>query len=187
VVTGSVGAGKSHLLLAISEQASLNGLTQQYVDLAQIINMPPEMLLGLINKDVLCIDNLQSINAISSWQTAIFDTINQFTEAQGKLLLIATSKPIDEIEYTLADLRTRLSWGTNYALHPLNDADKCEALENHLKAIRIGYTEDAIGFLLNRTSRNMRDLRLVIDALDKASLESKRKITIPFIKSTLGL
>jgi DnaA family protein len=187
VVTGAVGSGKSHLLLAICEQASRSQLTQQYVDLAQIINMPPEMILGLINKDVVCIDNLQSVSAISNWQTAVFDTINQFTEAQGKLLLIATNKPIDEIQYTLADLRTRLSWGNNFSLCSLNDEDKYQALENHLKAIGIAYTTDAISFLLNRTSRNMHDLVLIIDALDKASLQKKRKITIPFIKSTLGL
>jgi DnaA family protein len=187
VVTGAVGSGKSHLMLAICEQASLNGLSQQYVDLAQIINMPPEMLLGLINKDVVCIDNLQSVSAISNWQTAVFDIINQFTEAQGRLLLIATSKPLNEIDYTLEDLQTRLTWGTNYILYALNDDHKRDALENHLKAIGIGYTPDAIGFLLSRTSRDMHELMLVINALDEASLQSKRRITIPFIKSALGL
>lgn len=187
VVTGVAGTGKSHLLLAICEQAALSGLTQQYIDLAQIINMPPELILGLINKDVVCIDNLQCADDTSLWQTAVFDTINQFTEAQGTLLLIATSTPLEQLTYSLADLRTRLSWGTNFTLQPLNDEDKYKALENHLKAIGIGYTDDAIGFLLSRTSREMHDLVIVINALDKASLQSKRKITIPFIKSTLGL
>jgi DnaA family protein len=187
VLTGGPGAGKSHLLLATCEQAALSGLTQQYIDLAHTINMPPEMLLGLISKDVVCIDNLQAVSGVANWQTAVFDIINQFTEAQGALLLIATSEPIDQIEYALVDLRTRLSWGTNFTLQQLNDDDKYRALENHLKAIGIAYTQDAIGFLLSRTSRDMHDLMLLVNTLDKASFESKRKITIPFIKTTLNL
>ncbi|MFT6737736.1 MAG: DnaA family protein, partial [Kangiellaceae bacterium] len=98
-----------------------------------------------------------------------------------------TSKPLNEIDYTLEDLQTRLTWGTNYILYALNDDHKRDALENHLKAIGIGYTPDAIGFLLSRTSRDMHELMLVINALDEASLQSKRRITIPFIKSALGL
>ena len=187
LLAGEVGSGKSHLLLAICEQASMHGLTQQYIDLAQVMTMPPEILLGLINSDVVCIDNLQVTSGIASWQTAVFDLVNQFTEDQGKLLLIATSKALEHIDYRLADLRTRLSWGTNFTLHPLNDEDKFTAVENHLTAMGIGYNDDAVIFLLNRTTRNMHDIGRVIDALDKASLQSKRKITIPFIKTTLGL
>lgn len=187
VLTGANGVGKSHLLLAICEQASLCGFTQQYVDLSQTMNMPPEMLLGLVSKDVVCVDNLQAVSGIANWQTAVFDTINQFTEAQGTLLLIATSEPIEHLEYTLADLRTRLSWGTNFTLAQLSDEGKYKALEKHLKAIGIAYTPDAISFLLSRSSRNMHDLMRLVNALDKASFESKRKITIPFIKATLSL
>jgi DnaA family protein len=187
VITGSRGTGKSHLLLATCEQASLLGLSQQYLDLAQLITMPPEMLLGLVNKDVVCIDNLQAVSNISQWQTAIFDVINQFTELDATLLIIASNKPVDEIEYTLFDLRTRLSWGTNFTLHLLNDDDKQVALEKHLQALGIAYTQDAVSFLLNRISRNMHELTEAINALDKASLANKRKITIPFIKSILDI
>ena len=187
VVSGTKGVGKSHLLLAICEQASIQGLSQQYIDLARIVHMPPEMLLGLINCNVVCIDNLQALDNNRAWQTAVFDTINQFTETQGKLLLIATNTAPEKIQYALPDLRTRLLWGTNFTLTALGDEDKFTAIENHLKAIGLGYSEDAVHFLLNRTTRNMYDLSQVINALDKASLQSKRKITIPFIKSTLGL
>lgn len=187
VVNGNQGSGKSHLLLATCEHAATLGLSQQYLDLAQIINMPPEMLLGLVNKDVVCIDNLQVVSQQAKWQTAVFDLINQFIELDAVLLLIATKKSIDEIEYTLPDLRTRLSWGTNFTLQMLSDDDKQRALENHLKVLGISYTHDAVSFLLNRISRDMHDLNAAISALDKASLANKRKITIPFIKATLAI
>lgn len=187
VVTGVSGAGKSHLLLATCEQASFQGLSHQYIDLSQIIGMPTELLIGFINKDVVCIDNLQAIDAMEDWQRAVFDTINQFTESNGRLLLVATSQSIQSLKYKLPDLKTRLMWGTNFPLHALSDDDKQHALEKHMQALGIAYTDDVINYLINRTSRNMHELISTLDALDKASLQNKRKITIPFVKLILNL
>lgn len=187
VISGAKGAGKSHFLLATCEHAAKLHLSQQYIDLAQLTKMPPQMLLGLVNKEVVCIDNLHAISGLVDWQTAIFDTINQFTEKDAKLLLIASGQSIDGIEFTLPDLRTRLTWGTNFTMKMLSDKDKQSALEKHLNVLGISYAPDAVGFLLNRISRNMHDLSKTIDALDQASLANKRKITIPFIKATLSL
>lgn len=187
VITGPTGAGKSHLLLATCEQASLQGLSHQYLDMSQIINMPTELLIGFINKDVVCIDNLDLIDGEEDWQRAVFDTINQFTESNGCLMLIATKHPIPAMEYKLADLKTRLMWGTNFTLNVLGDEDKHRALEKHMHALGISANDDVIAFLINRTSRSMHELINTLDALDKASLEKKRKVTIPFVKSVLNL
>ena len=187
VITGASGYGKSHLLLATCEQASLQGLSHQYLDMSQIIDMPTELLIGFINKDVVCIDNLQVIDEMEDWQRAVFDTINQFTETNGRLLLVATSQSIQSMDYKLPDLKTRLMWGTNFTLHALSDYEKHHALEKHLQALGISFTDDVITFLINRTSRSMHELINTLDTLDKASLEKKRKITIPFVKLILKL
>jgi len=42
-------------------------------------------------------------------------------------------------------------------------------------------------FLLNRLSRDMNTLLETLDKLDNASLEAKRKLTIPFVKEVLAL
>lgn len=187
VINGQEGAGKSHLLLATCEQASLQNLSHQYIDMSQIINMPTELLIGFINKDVVCIDNLALINANEDWQRAVFDTINQFTEQNGRLLLISTAQAISTMDYKLPDLKTRLMWGTNFTLHSLSDEDKEKALAKHMGALGISFSEDVAAFLIKRVSRNMHELVNLIDALDKASLQSKRKITIPFVKTILKL
>lgn len=187
VISGESGVGKSHLLLAICEHASSNKLSHQYIDLAQIVNMPTELLIGFINKDVVCIDNLQVINGMKDWQRAIFDAINQFTESNARLLVIATKQSITTIDYKLPDLRTRLLWGTNFVLHGLSDDDKQSALTNHMIALGISYTDDVIPYLIHRTGRNMHELINTLDILDKASLETKRKVTVPFVKSTLKI
>ena len=187
VINGQEGTGKSHFLLATCEQASLQNLTHQYIDISQIINMPTELLLGFINKDVVCIDDLALINAREDWQRAIFDTINQFTELNGRLLLIATRQAISTMDYKLPDLRTRLMWGTNFTLHALNDENKKEALVKHMNALGISFNDEVATFLTKRVSRSMTELVNIINELDKASLQRKRKITIPFVKTILKI
>lgn len=187
VVNGQEGSGKSHLLMATCEQASLQNLSHQYIDMSQIISMPTELLIGFINKDVVCIDNLALINAMEDWQRAVFDTINQFTESNGRLLLIATRQTIPTLDYKLPDLKTRLMWGTNFTLQALSDEDKERALAKHMSALGISFNEDVATFLIKRVSRSMHELVNLINVLDKASLQSKRKITIPFVKTTLKL
>ena len=48
-------------------------------------------------------------------------------------------------------------------------------------------SDECARFLLTRLSRDMRALLDVLDKLDHASMAAQRKLTIPFIKSTLKL
>ncbi len=187
VLQGPSGSGKTHLLLGSCEFADTCGLSHQYFDLHSLKDMPPEMLLGLLNKDVICIDNLDEVDNLSGWQRAIFDAINQFVENESRLLLIATKMPINKMNYTLPDLKTRLTWGTNFSVNTLSDTGKMKALRLHMNALGIAFTDDAITFLLKRCSRDMHQLISTLDTLDKASLQNQRKVTIPFIKTVLHL
>ena len=182
--------GNTHLLLATCEHAAKLGFTHQYLNLHSLQEMPPQMLSSMIEAsktDVICIDNLHAIDAKKSWQIALFDIINQFVERDNTLLVISTSIPIDTMNFELPDLKTRLTWGTNFNLVELDDEDKLSAIELQLNALGIDASQDVINFLFSRTSRDMQKLSECIDNLDKASLASKRKVTIPFIKSVLAL
>lgn len=187
MIDGSSGVGKTHLLLAITEMAQRKGISHQYVNMASLVNLPTEVLQGIIVNQVICIDNIDLVSASSDWQRGLFDFINQFVENDNTLLLMASSQAISQLELTLADLRTRLQWGVNFSLKPLNDEQKQQALIQHAQALGMSFQDDAIKFLLNRTSRDMGVLMSHLQALDKASLQNKRKVTIPFIKSTLKL
>jgi DnaA family protein len=56
-----------------------------------------------------------------------------------------------------------------------------------MRALGISFNEDVAAFLIKRVSRNMHELVKLINTLDKASLQSKRKLTIPFVKTTLNI
>lgn len=187
VFVGYNGTGKTHLLLASCEYAQRLNLNYQFIDLAKIIEMPTDILSGMTSADVVCIDNLQNVEDNPQWQRAVFDVINQFIEYDRRMLIFSCSKAVNDMEYSLLDLQTRLNWGINFNIKPLNDEDKLAALKKQLDLRSIPINDDALSFMLKRVSRNMHELSTIIAAIDEETLSSKRKVTIPFIKQTLSI
>lgn len=187
VLVGQKGYGKTHLLLACCEFAQRLDLDYQYIDLTKLVNMPPQVLLGMVESPIICIDNLHIVDENLAWQTAVFDVINQFIENDQCLIVLSSQKSIEEISYELPDLKTRLNWGVNYVVQSLDDKQKLQALKTQLKLRSIPVSEEALDFMLKRVSRNMHELNNMISEIDKETLASKRKVTIPFIKKTLSL
>ena len=70
-------------------------------------------------------------------------------------------------------------------LHSLNDAEKAAALREHAAARGMALAEDLIRHLLTHFDRDMGTQIAMLDALDKASLERKRPITLPLLKEAL--
>ncbi len=83
------------------------------------------------------------------------------------------------------DLRTRLGWGLIYHLHPLNDAEKRQALVKRADQLGFELEGSIADYLLTRYSRDLRQLLAVVDALDLFSLEQHRRVTLPLLKSLL--
>ena len=48
-------------------------------------------------------------------------------------------------------------------------------------------SDDTANFIFTRLDRDMATLKEALVQLDKASLQAKRNLTIPFVKSILGL
>jgi len=105
----------------------------------------------------------------------------------GANLVISASDLPKKIGIELVDLVSRLEWGVCHHLQSLNDEEKLGALQlrAQLKGMRLPI--DVGRFLLNRLSREMCMLLNTLDQLDNASLEAKRKLTIPFVKEVLRL
>lgn len=187
VVTSNKSAGKTHLLIGACDYAEKVGLSSQYMDLELLKNMPPEILSTYCDKSLLCIDNLQMVEKSFEWQKAVFDVINQFIENDRHLLLIASTLAPENIEYSLPDLKTRLAWGINFSLFELNDLDKQHAISMHLASLGLVFSEDIVPFIFKRCTRDMSKIDKLVQTLDEASLQNKRKITIPFIKQILSI
>lgn len=182
---GQQGVGCSHLLQAACLQFQITGRRAIYLPLAELICYTPDILEDLEQYDLVCLDDLQVITGHKVWQEALFHLFNRLRDS-GKNLLIAADSPPRGLQLALADLQSRLSLALVFQLHSLSDEDKLRALQ--LRASRRGFDlPDEVGhFILARGSRDLASLFALLDKLDKASLEARHKLTIPFVKQVLN-
>jgi DnaA family protein len=130
----------------------------------------------------LLIDNADKLSAED--QLVAFDRYNR-NMAEKQVWVATGSQAPSGLTHLRDDLRTRLSWGLIYQIHPLNDKDKRQALLR--RAEQLGFQLDPViaDYLLTRYSRDLRQLLAVVEALDRYSLEQQRRISLPLLKALL--
>ncbi|MDN3653022.1 DnaA regulatory inactivator Hda [Thalassotalea ponticola] len=181
---GQQSVGKSHLLHASSSYASRLGKSSLCISLSEISHLSVEVLTGLEQVDVICLDDLHLIAANEAWQQGIFDLYNRVIENNKKIIL-AGNNAANSLSITLPDLVSRIGWGYTEQVKPLPDEQKIQAIQQRARSRGIDMQDETVKFLLNRLSRDMKSLLESLDLLDKASIRAQRKITIPFIKEVL--
>ncbi|MBI0006258.1 MULTISPECIES: DnaA inactivator Hda [Gilliamella] len=175
-------AGRTHLLHASSQ----NKLAS-YIPLKQHVLLVPEILQGLDNYDLVCLDDIDAIAGHRDWEEAIFDLFNRLTEKNVSKLLITACAPPKQIPFILPDLASRLTWGQVYQLKELSDEDKLKALQLRAQLSGFELSTEVGLFLLKRVNRDMRTLFSLMEKFEVATLAQQRKLTIPFIKNILDL
>ncbi len=182
---GAPGCGKSHLLQACCQHLGTNEASI-YLPLNTLKTWDPTILGDLEMHRLFCMDELDAIVGLPAWEEALFHLYNRIRDNQDATLIMAGNTPPQHTPILLPDLKSRLSSGLLMHVKELSDHDKAETLS--LEAARRGFTlpSNVAQFLVNRSARNMHDLHALLDKLDHASLVAQRKITIPFIKSTLN-
>lgn len=181
---GVSGVGKSHLLHACCSYASECELTSVCLSFSDIAELSVEIFDGLEHMDLVCLDNLALIAGDSEWEKGIFDLFNRLIENNKKIIITAHDSAT-LLNILLPDLVSRLNWGFTEQIKDMNDEDKLIVIQHRALQRGLILHDDAAKFLMNRLSRNLKDLIVSLDILDKASIKEQRKITIPFIKSVL--
>lgn len=181
------GAGRSHLMHAACSELSAREQAVGYVPLDKRTWFSPEVLDGMEQLSLVCIDNIHCIAGDEAWEMAIFDLYNRILEGGKTRLLISGNAPPRQLDLQLPDLASRLDWGQIYWLQPLNDDEKVLALQRRAGIRGFELPEDVGRFLIKRLDREMRTLFETLDRLDHASIQLQRKLTIPFVKEALGL
>lgn len=184
-LAGPVGVGKTHLALAVCAAAETAGRRAAYLPLASTAGRLRDALDAFEGNELLALDGIEAIAGHRDDEVALFDFHNRARAAGIGLLYTARGIP-DALALDLADLRSRLSQCTRIALQPLGDAGRAEVLRQ--RALRRGLQLDdaAIRWLLNRVDRDLASLTACLDKLDQASLAAQRRITVPFLRQTLG-
>ncbi len=177
---GEQGVGKTHLLTASCHAASAIGWRIGYL-LGDDLNHA-DALLGVERFDLLCLDDVQALN--TQTEEALFHAMNRCREANTRLL-ISCQPDLENLPIELADLVTRLHWGPSFQINALQDDALHDALEQLFMARELTWNDDVVPYMLKRFPRDIAQLRRCVMQLDEASLQAKRRITIPFIKTVL--
>jgi DnaA family protein len=181
---GPPGTGKTHLLHAACQSISARGAAPAYLPLSCAGDISPELLTGLENLTLVCIDDIQAVAALPEWETALFHLYNHMRETDARLVISGSAAP-RELGLKLADLSSRLVWGLVLQLRTLNDEEKLAALSLRAHGRGIELPEDVARFLLRRCPRDMPALFELLQRLDLASLTEQRRLTIPFVRELI--
>lgn len=182
---GESGLGKSHLLQASCMLAAKNQFTVCYLTQTEIANQSADMFDGLEQLDLICLDDIETWLLNNDWEVALFALINRVRES-GSRLMMASAQPPDEAFVKLPDLRSRLAWGPVFQLQPLSDKEKYQALRYRARQSGLELPENVADYLMQRYPRDMFGLFQRLALLDKASMATQRRLTIPLVKSVFG-
>ncbi len=183
---GMPGSGRSHLLQATVAQASAIGRAATWIPLERHREMSPEMLEGIGNLDLICIDDIDAVAGQAEWEQALFNLCEAARSSSARLALSAASPPA-QAGFALRDLESRLASGPVWKLVSLSDAELVEALQLRAHWRGLELPDDTLRYLMRRVPRSSDVLFELLDKLDAAALESQRRLTIPFVKEVFEL
>ena len=181
-IWGGEATGKTHLLQAACEAA---GDRAVYIPLKSIIKIGPKILDDLATRELICIDDLDSVVGHSEWETRLFNLYNQIFGQDGQIIGSANASPrICSIE--LADLKSRMMKLPAFQIKSLNENLRISALQLRSNHRGIELPISTAKYLLKRSRRDMNSLYEILDQLDKEGLRAKRRLTIPFAREVLS-
>ncbi|MGZ3158402.1 MAG: DnaA regulatory inactivator Hda [Burkholderiaceae bacterium] len=169
---GDLGAGRTHLLRALGNAPKTRYIAADAE--ADAFLFEPDIALYMI-------DDSEELSPES--QIAAFNLFNQVRENGGVLVTAGSVAPA--VLPVREDLRTRLGWGLIYQVHGLTDDEKIAALTLAAHARGFALAPGVLPYLITHYRRDMRSLAAMLDALDRYSLETKRPITLPLLRSLL--
>jgi len=180
-VYGLTGQGKTHVLQGVVLKALANDKNAIYID---CIDSFPEHLLDFI--DQLSFISLDNVDLISKEnQEIFFDLYNRARQAGVVILVSGSSLPADLT--VMKDLKTRLSLAAVFKLEALNDELTMDVLNKQMNDKNLTIDSKIYEYLFKNYSRDLNTLVSAMNQLDKASLQSKKAISIPFVKTVLQL
>lgn len=178
---GPSGSGRSHLLQALLAAADGRCAWLPLGD----SQLEPEMLEGMGNLDLVCIDDVDRVAGDARWERRLFILCEELRAAAGRLVVTAATPP-GEAGFALRDLESRLAAGPVWQLHALDDAELHEALRLRAGWRGLELSDEAAAYLLRRVRREPAALFAVLDAADKSALAAQRKLSVPFLRTVLG-
>lgn len=183
-ISGSTGTGKTHLLQASCQEASALGKTASYLPLREMPHAPAEILQGLGQIDLVCIDDIECVCSDEVWEEALFNLFNQLKQNDSQLIISSKSLP-SQLAIKLKDLQSRLNSGLAIAISPLDDEATITAIIQRAEQQGFVLSPEVARYVLTHHPRDLPSLWSLLDQVNHATLSAQKKLTIPFLKKML--
>ncbi len=176
-IYGAESSGKTHLC-----EALINSVNESIIKVDCHSNL--ESLLLLDFYELVVIDDIDKLISKSSNEEVIFNLINNQI-INKKPTVITATKNLDISDFKLNDLHSRLFSDKIYSISDLNDQDKINLMISRCSDKGLEVSEKVLNYIMNNCRRDLYFLCAFINSLDYASLSTKRRVTIPFIKQAI--
>lgn len=187
---GAGGTGKTHILKALNSRlkdrhgeetsvtlfVSSQGKPPSFPDLEKIISRAEDCMDNLL---AIAVDDVHLMSEKDS--SHLWTLANKLTRA-GAPLLMGSREPPDKIFPDNEHLRSRVTAGLVLGLEGPGDSERMRIVDKMAGDRNVRISQDVCRYLVTRKSRNLNDLEDLMDKLDNASLQLKRRITLPLIR-----
>lgn len=178
---GPSGSGKSHLLRSWRSRELMAGRTVGWLS----IDMEEPPLAFSDHWSTLLFDGVdewdENLQAFAfNW---LANTQSMLPETRPTVIAAAQLPPADWA--CRADLRTRLAQGLVLELRPLSEQQRVAVLQRAAADRGLVLSDDVVGYMIKRFSRDLTSLMLLLEHMDAYALEHQRALTVPLIKSML--
>lgn len=187
---GVQGTGKTHILRALASFLSERfcggtrgvafvhavGDPPSFPEMAKLVEDEQQELRSLFG---VLVDDVHLVRGEDSGH--LWNLCNKLTRS-GAALVMASLAPPEEIFRDDPHLSSRIASGLVFRLDPPPDQVRILILDKMARDMNLRVSHDISNYLVTRKSRNIKELNKVLAVLDRASLEQKRRITLPLIK-----
>ncbi|HTI97225.1 MAG TPA: DnaA regulatory inactivator Hda [Rudaea sp.] len=182
-LSGPVGSGKTHLLLAACAAATAVGRGAQYLSLAKT-QQRADAIRALGGSELLALDDMHASAGDGTSEHALFDLYNRCKVEKSTLLFSAAAPPA-QIGIGLPDLVSRLSACTQARLAPLDDAARRDWLRARAGTRGLILDDGVLDWLFAHHARDLSSLADLLERMDRAALAAQRRVTVPFLRDLL--
>lgn len=184
---GPEGVGKTHLLQAACRFAQQWERRCVYLNLEddEVRNFP-DLLKGLEEMEVLCLDALDAVLPDSNWQDRLGQVLLH-AQTLGHMVLLSGQQPMADWPLQSEVLADALATVVPVSVMPLVERESIMlAVQRHGQVRGLQLPKNVISYLIRVFGEDLEAVLLALQRIEQVSLIEKRRITLPFVKRVLS-